>query len=81
MLMNCHLWITLSQMQDLLIVERSFINEDNEAVVTKIIKGQKSNDETSPEPTELRLVGCLTGSMCTPSKSNMLTPKTNSQTC
>ena len=35
-----------------------------------------------PEPTELLLVGCLIESIWTPkSKSNRLTPKTNSQTC
>ena len=34
-----------------------------------------------PEPTELLLIGCLIESNCTPrSKSNTLTPKTNSQT-
>ena len=37
---------------------------------------------TCQEPTELRLIGCSTGSMWTPrSKSNMLTLKNNSPTC
>ena len=35
-----------------------------------------------PEPTELLLIGCSIKSIWTPkSKSNKLTPKTNSQTC
>ena len=35
-----------------------------------------------PEPTELLLIGCSIESIWTPkSKSNTLTPKTNSQTC
>ncbi len=38
--------------------------------------------DTCPEPTESRSIGCLTESIWTPrSKSNMLTPKTNSLTC
>ena len=38
-------------------------------------------EDMFPEPTELLLIGCLTESIWTPrSKSNTLTPKTNSQT-
>ena len=41
MLMNCRMWITLSQTQALLIVKISFfIFEDNEAVIKVIMKGR-----------------------------------------
>ena len=46
-------------------------------------KRTKSNNETTcREPTELPWIGCLTESTWTPkSKSNLLTPNTNSLTC
>ena len=51
-----------------------YVFEDNEAVIKMIIKGRS--------PTELLLIGCSIESTWTPkSKSNTLTPKTNSQTC
>ena len=56
--------------------------EDNEAVIKMIIKKEEAREwDTFPEPTELRLIGCSIESSWTPrSKSNILTPKTNSQT-
>ena len=58
------------------------IFEDNEAVIKVIIKGKKPYHETwFPEHTELLLIGRLIESIWTPrSKSNTLTPITNSQT-
>ena len=59
-----------------------YVFEDNEAVIKMIIKGRKPYNETFPEPTHLVLIGYLIESIRTPkSKSNTLTPKTNSQTC
>ena len=55
--------------------------------MTKLWSRWSSKDEVQkwdmyPEPTELRLIGCLTGSTLTPkSESNVLTPRTNSKTC
>ena len=54
---------------------------DNEAVIKMIIKGQKPFNEPRVQNTELLLIGCLIESIQTPrSKSNTLTPRTNSQT-
>ena len=58
-----------------------YIFEDNEAVIKMIIKGRSPSMRNFPEPTELLLIGCLKESIWTPrSKSNTLTPRTNSQT-
>ena len=57
------------------------IFEDNEAVIEIIIKGRSLPWDMFPELTELLLIGCLIESIWTPrSKSNTLTPKTNSLT-
>ena len=59
-----------------------YVFEDNEAVIKMIIKGRSPTMDMFPEPTELLLIGCSIESIWTPkSKSNTLTPKTNSQTC
>ena len=58
-----------------------YVFEDNEAVIKMIIKGRSPTMRHVPEPTELLLIVCSIESICTPkSKSNTLTPKTNSQT-
>ena len=59
-----------------------YIFEDNKAVIKMIIEGRSPTmRHVSRNPTELLLIGCLTESIWTPkSKSNTLTPKTNSQT-
>ena len=51
-----------------------YIFEDNEAVVKMIIEGRsKSYDEnTCPEPTESRWIGCLTGLIWTQKNSNQV---------
>ena len=55
-----------------------YVFEDNEAVIKMIIKGRR---DTSPEPTELHLIGCSIELIWIPrSKSNTSTPKTNSKT-
>ena len=56
-----------------------YVFEDNEAVIKMISKGKKPYNETCFEKTELLLIGCSIESIWTPrSKSNTLTPKTNS---
>ena len=63
--------------------DRWYIFEHNEAVIKIDPKGQKSYDETRVQNPQ-SCVGfcCLIGSTWTPkSKSNTLTPKTNSLTC
>ena len=59
-----------------------YVFEDNEAVIKMIIKGKKpDNEDMFPEPTELLLIGCSIELILTQrSKSNTMTPKTNSQT-
>ena len=57
------------------------IFEDNEAVIKMIINEEAPQWDMVPEPTELLLIGCSIEPVWTPrSKSNTLTPKTNSQT-
>ena len=54
-----------------------YVFGDNEAVINTIIPQW----DMFPEPTELLLIGCWIDLICTPrSKSNTLTPRTNSQT-
>ena len=49
-LMNCRIWIKLSQAQNILI-SKTYNVEDNEAVVKMIIKRQKADNETRiPNP-------------------------------
>ena len=58
-----------------------YVFEDNEAVIKMIIKGRSPTMRHVPEPTELLLISCSLELIWTPtSKSNTLTPKTNSQT-
>ena len=58
-----------------------YILEDNEAVIRIMIKGRSPTMRHVSKTAELLLIGCLTGSIWNPrSKSNLLTPKTNSQT-
>ena len=83
-LMNGLLWIALSQAQDFLISKPAWTSfPDSEAVIEmNIIKVEGRRWDTCQEPPELRWIACLTESIWTPkSKSDMLTPKTNSQTC
>ena len=54
------------------------IFEDNEAVIRMIMRVQRW--DTWPQPTKSRWIGCLIGFIKT-TKSNMLTPKTDSRTC
>ena len=58
-----------------------YILEDNEAVIKMIMKGRSTTMRHVSRTTELLLIGCLVESIWTPrSKSNILTPKPNSQT-
>ena len=58
-----------------------YVFENNEAVIKIILREEFPQWDMFPEPTELLLIGCLIESTWTPrSKSNTLTPRTNSQT-
>ena len=82
-LSNCQMWITYPPTHILLKASLSctFLN------TTKLSSRWVSKDEvqqwdTCPEPTELRLIGCLTESIRNQrSKSIVLTPKINLPTC
>ena len=58
-----------------------YVFEDKEAVINPTIKGRSQTLKHVSRPTELLLIGCLIESIWTPkSKSNTLTPRTNSKT-
>ena len=59
-----------------------YVFEDNEAVIKMIMKEEDARQsDMFHEPTELLLIECSIESIWTPkSKSNTLTPTTNSQT-
>ena len=58
-----------------------YVFEDDEVVIKMSIKGKVLQWDTTPEPTELLLIGCSIELIWTPkSKSNTSTPKTNSLT-
>ena len=60
-----------------------YVFEDNEAVIKMMIKGRSPTirHDSRTHRVALLWIGCLTESIWTPkSKSNTLTPKTNSQT-
>ena len=58
-----------------------YVFEDKEAVIKMIMKRRSPTMRHVSRTTKLLLIGCLTESIWTPkSKSNTLTPKTNSQT-
>ena len=81
-LINCHMWTTLPQTQILLKASLSCTSLKITKQWSKLSsKAEVQRSDTCQEPTELRLIGYLTKSIWTPkSKSNMLTPKTNSRT-
>ena len=77
------MWTTSPQTQILLTASpQLYILEDNEAVIKMIIKGKKGYNETRfQNPQSGSWLVCLIESIWTPrSKSNMLTPRTNSLT-
>ena len=58
-----------------------YVFEDNEAVIKMIIKGRSPTMRHVSRTYRVALIGCLIGSIWTPrSKSNTLTPRTNSKT-
>ena len=58
-----------------------YVFEDNEAVIKMIMKGRSPTMRHVSRTTELLLIGCLIELILTPRfKSNILTPRTNSQT-
>ena len=66
MMLNYSMWITLPQTQNLFNLAPCFcIFEDNQAVIKMIFRAKVRQWDTCPEPTELRLIGCLTESMWT----------------
>ena len=83
MLISCQIWITWPQMQVLLNVKHSCIFLKTTKQWSRwSSKADVQWWDTCPEPTEFLLIGCLTESIWTPRfKWNMLTPRTNLQTC
>ena len=77
MLINCHMWTT-SQKASLSCTSLKTVKQWSKWSW----RAEVQRWDMFPEPTELRLIGYLTESTWNQrSNSNMLTPKTNSQTC
>ena len=83
MLISCRMWTTSPQTKILLKASLSCTFSKTTKQWSKwSSKARVQRRDPCQEPTELRLIGFLTGSPWTPrSKSKMLTPKTNSRTC
>ena len=83
MLINCSMWTTLPQTHTLLKVSLSCTFLKTMKLWSRwSLRADVQQWDTYPEPTELRLIGCLTGSTSIQrSKSNMSTLETNWQTC
>ena len=83
MLINYRMWTTLPQTHTLLKVSLSCTPSKTMKQWSKwSSRAEVQQWDTYPEPTELLLIGCSIELIWTPrSKSNMSTPKTNSQTC
>ena len=83
MLINCRMWTTLPQTHTLLKVSLSCTFLKTMKLWSRwSLRADVQQWDTYPEPTELRLVGCLTGSTSIRrSKSSMSTLETNWQTC
>ena len=82
MLINWRMWTTSPQTQILLKASLSCTSLKTTKQWSKWSKAEVQPWDTCQEPTALRLIGCSTESIQNQrSKSNMLTPKANQQTC